>query len=135
MTPQESSARTPFPPPSQYQPPAPQPPPANEYTASPVEKKSWKELLNELEGLGITPEVIENNRDFVRKYVLDAYGPDAVAEMDAEMNGRGTQKPPPPPPPPVAVPQPIKPPPLPAAAPNLAPPAPARRTSEHLPLR
>ena len=81
-TSQNSNTRAAFPPSSIQQPP--QPAPSNDYgVPSPVEKKSWKELLNELEALGITPEVIENNRDFVRKYVQDAYGAEAVAEMDA----------------------------------------------------
>ena len=54
---------------------------------SPVEgnRMTWKQLLGELEEMGITPDVIENNREFVRDYVEKAYGPDAVAEMDAEM--------------------------------------------------
>jgi hypothetical protein len=73
--------------------------------ASPVETSAmtWKQLLSELEDMGITPDVIEHNRDFVRDYVQQAYGPKAAAEMDAEM-ARPTKKSAPPPPPPASVP-------------------------------
>jgi hypothetical protein len=49
---------------------------------------TWKHLLAELEEMGITRDMIENNRGFVRSYVQEAFGAKAVAEMDAaEMSG------------------------------------------------
>ena len=93
-----------FSPPSRYQGPAPNANlPSDDYVESPADDnaKTWKELLADLESLGITADVIENNRDFVRQYVLDAYGPEAAAEMDAETRpAKKSAAPPPPPPPP-----------------------------------
>ncbi|KAI0330310.1 WH1-domain-containing protein [Cubamyces sp. BRFM 1775] len=70
---------------------------------------SWEAFLGNLEGQGISRDVLEQNMDFIKDFVRDAQK--AEAHSGTQANGSGMKKKPPPPPAPRRAPPPPPPPP------------------------